>query len=136
MGATDRPTDRAADRSIGTVLTDIVGDVQQIVRAETRLARAEFREELAKAKRGATFLVAAGVVCALALGVALLAAVYALTLIWPPWAAALAVAGVTFIIGGVLAAAGLQQLKNVTVSPDRTVSSLKENIQWAKTRIE
>jgi uncharacterized membrane protein YqjE len=136
MGATDRPTDRPTDRSIGTVLTDIVRDVQQIVRAETRLARAEFREELAKAKRGATFLVAAGVVCALALGLALLAAVYALTLIWPPWAAALAVAGATFVIGGVLAAAGLQQLKNVTASPDRTVSSLKENIQWAKTRIE
>jgi uncharacterized membrane protein YqjE len=132
MGATDRPT----DRSIGTVLTDIVGDVQQIVRAETRLARAEFREELAKAKRGATFLVAAGIVSSLALGVALLAAVYALELVWPPWAAALAVAGVTFVIGGALAAAALQQLKNVTVSPDRTVSTLKENIQWAKTRIE
>jgi len=132
MGATDRPT----DRSIGAVLTDIVGDVQQIVRAESRLARAEFREELTKAKRGATLLVAAGIVIALALGVALLAAVYALAIIWPPWAAALAVAVVTFVIGGVLAAAGLRQLRNVTVSPDRTVSSLKENIQWAKTRIE
>lgn len=124
------------DRSIGAVLADIVGDVQQIVRAEVRLAKAEFREELGKAKRGATFLVAAGVIITLAAGVALLAAVYALATIWPPWAAALTVAAVALAIGGALAAAGLQQIKSVTALPDRTVSTVKENVQWAKTRMK
>ena len=126
----------APDRSIGAVLTDVVADVQQIVRAEVRLARAEFREELTKARRGATFLVAAGVIAALGLGVMLLAAVYALATIWPPWAAALTVAAVTLVIGGALAASGLSQLKSVTWAPDRTASSVKENIQWVKTRID
>jgi len=126
----------ATDRSIGAVLTDVVADVQQIVRAEVRLARAEFREELGKARRGATFLVAAGVIAALGLGVMLLAAVYALATVWPPWAAALTVAAVSLAVGGALAASGLSQLKSVTWTPDRTASSVKENIQWVKTRID
>ena len=125
-----------SDRSIGAVLKDIVSDVQQIVRAEARLARAEIREELAKARRGALFLAAAGVVCALAVGVAMVAAVYALATVWPPWAAALAVSGMALVIGGALAATGLHQLRDVTWTPDRTVNSVKENIQWVKTRIE
>ena len=126
----------ATDRSIGAVLTDIVRDVQQILRAEARLARAEFREEFAKARRGAAFLAAAGVVCALALGVVLVAAVYALATIWPPWAAALSVAGVTMVIGIVLAVTGVRQLKSVTWAPDRAVDAVKENIQWVKTQID
>lgn len=123
------------DRSLGAVLTDIVGDVQQIVRAEVRLAKAEIREEMAKARRGATILVVGGVLATLALGVALLAAVYALATVWPPWAAALTVAVGALALGGALAAMGLQQIKSVTLPPDRTVSTVRENIQWAKTRI-
>ena len=126
----------APDRSIGAVLTDVVADVQQIVRAEARLARAEFREELVKARRGTAFLVVGGLIGTLAVGVVLLAAIYALAMIWPPWAAALTVAVVSLAVGGALAASGLRQLKSVTLSPDRTVNSVKENIQWVKTRID
>jgi len=126
----------APDRSIGAVLTDVVADVQQIVRAEARLARAEFREELVKAKRGVTFLVAGGVLGALAVGVLLLAAVYALATIWPPWAAALTVAVVSLAVGGAIVATGLRQLNSVTLTPDHTVKTVKENIQWVKTRID
>jgi uncharacterized membrane protein YqjE len=126
----------ATPRSIGALLTDIVGDVAEILRAEARLARAEFREELGKAKRGAVLMAAAGVVIALALGVALVAAVFALATIWPPWVAALTVAGATLAIGGLLGTMGVRQLKDVSLTPDRTVSSVKENIQWVKTRID
>ena len=126
----------ATDRSIGAVLTDIVGDVQQIVRAEARLARAEFLEELAKARRGSQSVAAGAVLVMFATGLVLLAAVYALTMIWPAWAAALAVAGATLIIGGALAVTGLKQLRSVTFVPDRTLNAVKENIQWVKTRID
>ena len=92
------------------------------------------REELAKAKQGAAMLVTAGIVLILAAALALLAAVYALALIWPPWAAALAVAVVAAAVGGVLAMTGLHRLKDVTLPPQKTVSTVRENIQWAKTR--
>jgi uncharacterized membrane protein YqjE len=122
------------DRSIAAVLSDIVGDLQQIIRAEVRLAKVEVREELAKARQGAAMLVMAGVVLALAVGLSLLAAVYALAIIWPPWAAALVVALGVAAIGGLLAITGLHRLKAIHPVPERTVETVRENIQWAKTR--
>jgi len=122
------------DRSIAAVLSDIVGDLQQIVRAEVRLARVEVREELDKAKHGAAMLVTAGVVLILSAALALLAAVYALALVWPPWAAALVVAVVVGAAGGLLAMTSLHRLKDVNLAPPKTVSTVRENIQCAKTR--
>jgi len=122
------------DRSIATLLSDIVGDLQQIIRAEVRLAKVEVREELAKARQGAALLMTAGIVLVLALGVALLAAVYALALVWPAWAAALVVALVVAAGGGLLAMTGVRRLKDVNVAPPKTVATVRENIQWAKTR--
>jgi membrane protein YdbS with pleckstrin-like domain len=108
--------------------------LQQIIRAEVRLAKVEVREELSKAKRGAAMLVTAGVVLILATGLALLAAVYALALVWPLWAAALVVALAAAATGGLLAMTGLHRLKDVNLAPPKTVSTVRENIQWAKTR--
>ena len=122
------------DRSIASMVSDIIGDVQQIVRAEVRLARAEIREEIAKARRGVLFVAAGAVFVLMAFGVGLLAAVYALAEVWPRWAAALTVGGVVAVAGFAVLAAGLKQFKAVSLPPERTVSTIKENIQWAKTR--
>ena len=122
------------DRSIGTVLSDIVSDLQQIVRAEVRLAKTEVREEVAKAKRGATFMVAGLVALVLSVGLLLLALVYALAIVWPPWAAALAVAVGVGLVGAALTMSGKTQISHVDLPPQKTVSSVRENLQWAKTR--
>jgi len=123
-----------APRSIGTVLSDIVGDLQQIVRAEVRLAKVEIREEMVQAKRGAMFLMAGAVVLIAGFGLLLLAAVYALATIWPAWLAALVVALGAAVIGGGLAWSGKKQIGDVRIKPEKTVTTIKENLQWAKTR--
>ena len=123
-----------SERSIAAVLTDIVGNLQQIIRAEVRLAKVEVREEVGKAKRGAMFMAAGGLLLTLALGAALLSAIYALATIWPAWAAALAVSGMTAVIGGLVLGAGMKQFREVSLAPPRTVATVQENIQWAKTR--
>ena len=122
------------DRSIASVLGDIVGNVQQIIRAEVRLAKIEVGEEIARAGRGGVIAAAGAVLCTMALGFMLLAAVYALALVWPAWAAALAVGAGAAVIGGVCISAGLSRLKQVKLAPPKTVATLQENIQWAKTR--
>jgi len=121
------------DRSIASVLSDIVGDIQQIIRAEVRLAKVEIREELGKARRGIAFLAVAGVIGLLALAFLLLAAVYALSTVWPPWAAALAVSIAASIIGAVLFLSGVRQFRTIHIVPPRTAATLQENIQWPKT---
>ena len=122
------------ERSMGGLLSDIVGDLQGIVRAEVRLARAEVKEELASAKRGAMFLAGGAVVLVLCVGLILLALVYALATIWPAWVAALAVAGLAGVVGAALLTAGRKAFSAVALPPPRTASTVRENIQWAKSR--
>jgi uncharacterized membrane protein YqjE len=122
------------NRSIGDVLSDIVDDVQQIVRAEVRLARAEIREQLGRARLAAIFFATAGVAALMAIGLVLLAGVFALATIWPSWAAALAVAAGAALLGGLLWMAGIRHIRTLHVTPQKAIDSVKENIQWAKTR--
>lgn len=121
-------------RSIGTVLSDIVEDLQHIVRAEVRLARVEIREELGKAWNSVALIMAAGLVGLMGAGLLLLSAVFALATVWPLWAAALTVGGVVAVIAALLASTGIHRMRAVRLTPQKTIETVKENIQWAKTR--
>jgi uncharacterized membrane protein YqjE len=119
-------------RSIGTVLKDIVGNVQQIVRSEIRLASVEVREEAGKAGRSAALVVIGGAITVLALGCALIAAISALSTIVALWSAALIVAAVAGVVGAALIATGMKRMRQITITPTRTLAALEENIPWAK----
>jgi len=120
-----------AERSISTVLYDIVSNLQEIIRSEMRLARTEFTEELDRL-RSASLLFGAGVLLA-AFGVLflLVAIVYALSLVIPAWAAASVVAAAVGTLGGILLGTALKRLKAVRAAPT-TTATLKENVEWAK----
>jgi hypothetical protein len=124
-----------AERSVATLLSDIVGNLQQIVRAEVRLAKNEIREEARRLQRGAILLVAGGLLAAIALVVLLFAGVYALGQIWPLWLAALVVGGGTAVIGLITAWAGLRLIRHVTLPPPRSAAVIEGHIQWAKSRL-
>jgi uncharacterized membrane protein YqjE len=129
MGASPIP-----QRSIADVLRDIIGNLQQIIRSEFRLARVELREKAQRAAKPAGSL-ATGVVLALyGLGFLFLAAVYALDLVIPAWAAALIVGALLAIIGSLLISVGRNHLKQIDPVPEKTVETVKENVQWAKTQ--
>jgi hypothetical protein len=120
-----------SDRPFSAVLQDIVGNLQDIVRAEMRLAKTEVGEELAKA-RSAGVLVAVGIVASVLSALfLLLAIVYALSRVIPNWAAALSVAAGVGIVAGVFVALGIRHFKTIHAAP-RTAASLKENVEWAK----
>jgi len=121
----------SADRSISTVLRDIVGNVQDIVRAEVRLAKSEATEELRKLGSASVLLVVGVLLltfCALFL---LLAAVYALSVVLPAWAAALIVGAGLGVIAALCCGMGLKKLKAVRAAP-KTTATVKENVEWAK----
>jgi uncharacterized membrane protein YqjE len=123
---------QVVERSIGSLVNDIVGNVQEIIRSEVRLAKAEVTEELSKARRAMIWLVAGAVLATMAFGFLLLTAVYVLEHFFQPWVAALIVALVIGAIGGALVAIGAAHLRRVSLAPSRTVTSVQENIQWAK----
>jgi uncharacterized membrane protein YqjE len=120
------------ERSISSLLKDIVGNLQQIIRAEVRLAKVEVGEELSKATQAMVLLAIGALFGAMALAFLLLGAVYALAHVIQPWAAAVLVAIGAGAVGGALVAVGISQIKRVSLPPARTVTSVQENIQWAK----
>ena len=122
----------AVDRTFSDVLQDILRNLQEIVRSEVRLAKAEIRDEAVQAGSSALW-VAAGAVAALCAWMFLSwTAVYALAAFMSMWAATLAVAVTLAIVAGVLLVIGVRRFKRIQPIPARTVETLKENLEWMK----
>lgn len=116
-------------RSIGSLLGNIVSDLQHILRGEVRLAKAEAAQELARVKRGAALLTVALVFGVLGLAYLLFAATQLIALRLPLWEATLIVAAATLTVAAACAMAGLAAIRKLRGAP-RTVRSIKETLKW------
>jgi membrane protein len=123
-------------RSVSDVLQDIIGNLQQIVRDEFRLAKVEVEGKAHRAARPASILAAGAVLGLYGLGFLLLAAVYGLSLVIAPWLAALLVGAVLAIVAAILVSSGRTRLNKIDPVPEKTVQSMKENVQWTKEQIK
>ena len=70
-----------------------------------------------------------------ALGFLLLAITRVLALVVDPWLAALIVGVAILVISLAMVSAGKKRMKQVKVVPEKTVDTVKENVQWAKHQI-
>jgi uncharacterized membrane protein YqjE len=122
-------------RSMTELLQDIIADIQEIVRSEFRLAKAEIQEETAKVARSGIPLIVGLLLGLYALGFILLAAVHALSIVVDAWLAALIVGLGVAVISLILISVGRNRLKGVKVVPEKTIGTMKENVQWAKHQI-
>jgi len=122
------------ERPASEIMQDVVRDVGEVVRGEVRLARAEMSEKVGKAgKAGGFFGVAA--VCGLMATASLVgAAIAGLALMLPVWASALIVGVLLACIGGAAYAGGRSKLKAIDPVPEKTVQTIKDDVQWAKHR--
>jgi uncharacterized membrane protein YqjE len=123
-------------RSVPEILEDIATNLTQIVQAEVRLAKTELKEGAARAA-GPGAAVGAGVVLAFyGLGFLLLAAVYALSMVMAGWLATLSLGGVLMVAAGILVGVGGTKLKRVNLTPDKTIRTLEDDLQWAKQQVK
>jgi uncharacterized membrane protein YqjE len=122
-------------RSMAEVLQDIVANIQEIFRSEFRLAKVEIQQQAAVATRSAVPLIIGLLLGLYALGFLLLAAVRALSIVVDPWLASLIVGAAALAISLALVSVGKNRLKLLKVVPEKTVESVKENMQWAKQQI-
>ena len=122
-------------RSMAEVLQDIVANIQEIFRSEFRLAKVEIQQQTAVAVRSAVPLIIGALLGLYALGFLLLAAVHALSIVVDPWLASLIVGVAVLAISLALISVGKNRLKQVKVVPEKTVETVKENMQWAKQQI-
>jgi uncharacterized membrane protein YqjE len=121
----------SADRPFSTVLHDIVGNVQDIIRSEVRLAKTEFADEVRKLRSASTLLGVGALMLTFSALFVLLAIVYALSLVMPAWAAALIVGVTVGVIAALCCGVGIRKFKAVRAAP-KTTATLKENVEWAK----
>ena len=129
-------TEREHEASITTLVSGIVNDTQTLVRQEIALAKQEIREEISTAKAATIKVAIAGAVLAVGglLLVLALAQALAAVLHWPVWAGYILVGVVLAVAGYVLLASAQKQLKTLSPVPEKTVETVKENVEWIKDR--
>lgn len=124
------------DRPLADIVREVVSDFQDIVRSEVKLAKAEVREETSKAASAAKLSAIGALLGLFSFGFLALTAVRALELRFAPWLSALIVALGLGIPAAALWFAGKGRLKQVHPKPDKTIESIKENLQWNRNPIE
>jgi uncharacterized membrane protein YqjE len=125
------------ERPIGELLKQLSEETTTLVKRELDLAKAEVAEKGQQAGKGAGMLGGASLMGLLALGSFTAFLIMLLDGAVPNWAAALIVAAVYAVVAGVLALQGRNKLKEATPPvPEQAVDSVKEDVQWAKTRTQ
>lgn len=122
----------ASERSVGSILQGILDSLQELVRSEVALAKREVAEDIQRGK-GAIVMLAAGAAMALiGLHFLLWTTVYALALRLPIWAATGIVGALFVLVGGLAVSSALKRWQVISFTPERTVATLKENVEWVK----
>jgi hypothetical protein len=123
------------DQSITELVKDLATETSTLVRQEIDLAKAEMTDRGKRAGKGVGMLAAGGVVALLAFGALTAGLIAALDLAMPTWLAALIVTVVYGAIAAVLVQIGRKQVQEAAPPvPEETIESVKEDVQWAKTR--
>jgi hypothetical protein len=126
-------TERSAeDRSIGALISEVTQDISKLFRQEVALAKAELKDEAAKAGKAGGMLAGAGFAGYMVAVLLSLALVFALDAVMPMGWAAVIVAVLWAIVGGVLYSVGRKRMKDVDPVPRQTVETLKEDAQWVR----
>ncbi|HEX5251518.1 MAG TPA: phage holin family protein [Gaiellales bacterium] len=121
--------------STAELVKDLSREVSELVRQELALARAEMMQKGRKAGRGAGMLSGAAVLGLAAVGGSMATLILVLDLVMPAWLAALIVTAAYAAVAAVLGLRGKEEISEAgPPAPEQTVESVKEDVQWAKTR--
>jgi uncharacterized membrane protein YqjE len=125
------------DQPIGDLLKQLSQQTTTLVRQELELAKAEVSEKGKKAGAGAGMFGGAGVAAMLGLGALTAAAITLLDNAMSTQLAALILSVAWFAVAGVLALKGRNKVQEATPPvPEQATESVKEDVQWAKTRAQ
>jgi Flp pilus assembly protein TadB len=122
----------AADASIGELMGQLSAQTSRLVRDEMRLAQKELQQSMKHAGVGAGLISAAGLLAVIGLMTLVAAAVAALALVLPVWAAAVIVAVVLFIGAGIAALFSRKQAEEIAPPVAESAESVKADIKELK----
>ncbi len=121
-----------SEQSLGELVAHATQDLSQLLRQEVALAKVEIKQEVVSAGKGAGMLGGAGVAGQGALGVLSISAAYGISWLGVPLGCAFFTVGLLYLVAAaVLALGGKKNLSKVG-PPERTLSSVKDDVEWAK----
>lgn len=123
------------DRSAGELVKKLSEESSTLVRQEVGLAKAELAEKAKYAGLGSGMALGAALFGMFAFGALTAMLILALAIVLDPWVAALIVAAAYAAIAAVMGLSAKQRVEEaMPAAPEQTVESVKEDVQWAKTR--
>jgi nitrate/nitrite transporter NarK len=134
---TGRGTSASSDAPLAELIKQLSEQSSRLARQEVELAKAELAYKGKRAGIGAGMFGGAGVFGFYGLGALIAAAILILATAITAWLAALIIAVVLGAIAGVLALQGKNKVQQATPPvPEQATESVKEDVQWAKTRAQ
>jgi uncharacterized membrane protein YqjE len=132
----DTPVRRTdvSDVSVGELVSQVTTDLSTLMRQELELAKAEIKTEVQKSGKAAGMLGGAGGAGYFTILFLSLTIMFALDEVMPLPVAALIVTLIYGIAAAVLFLRGRREMQQISPTPTQTVETLKEDVQWAKTR--
>ncbi|MBV9440935.1 MAG: phage holin family protein [Candidatus Eremiobacteraeota bacterium] len=129
------PEPREADLPIPVLLRELGDELSTLFRQELALAKAELLEKSRPAAASAGMFGGSALFGLGAFGALTASLIALIGLALPVWAAALIVTVVYGIVAAVLGLTGKKKLQEAgPLVPEQTAQSVKEDIEWAKTR--
>ena len=123
------------ERPLGELFSELSQGMSKMFRQEVELAKTELKSKAKMGARAGIYMVAAAVFFFGSFLVLLAAAVAALAIVLPVWAAALIIGALALGIGFTAVTLGISELKKGNLKPEHTMESLKENGKWLKEQI-
>lgn len=130
---TSVPPDKATeDKTLGELVATATRDLSLLVRQEVGLAKAEIKQDVAAAGKGAGLFGGAGLAAALGLLLVSISAAYGISWLGVPLGCAFFAVGALYLLtAGILVITGRKSLGQVG-PPERTIESVKDDLEWAK----
>ena len=121
------------DRSLGELFAELSEKTSTLVQKEIELARHEVTRSATEMARKSVMIGVGGAVAYAGFIVLLIGAAWLLVTIGlPTWIAFVIAGGIALAVGGFLAMRAAQALKTVSVVPEKTVETIKQDVEWAK----
>jgi hypothetical protein len=124
------------EKPLSELLSEVTSQLQQLVRKEIELGRAEVKEEVDRATRGVAAFAVAGVAGLLAAIALVFAAAWGLAEVVPEGVAFLIVGLLLLAVAGILLGQGRKKVAEVSPVPEQTMETVKEDVQTAKASLQ
>jgi len=123
---------RREEPSLGELFADLTREMTTLVRQELQLATTEISQKASTIGKNMAFLAVGGAIAYAGLLAVIAAIIMILGSFIPWWLAALVVGLGVAGLGYILVQKGIAALKTIDMTPRRTITTLKEDVTWAK----